>query len=45
MIRPFKNGMLEQACPMDDVLTELTSQLDELKRYKEQDDDITLADA
>ncbi|KAK0910606.1 hypothetical protein LTR02_003741 [Friedmanniomyces endolithicus] len=45
MIRPFKDGMLTQACPMHDVLTELTSQLDELKKYKEQDEDMTLADA
>ncbi|KAK3072757.1 hypothetical protein LTR53_006219 [Teratosphaeriaceae sp. CCFEE 6253] len=45
MIRPFKNGFLEQACPMNEVLIELTSQLDELKRYREQEEDITLADA
>ncbi|KAK0263922.1 hypothetical protein B0A54_02574 [Friedmanniomyces endolithicus] len=45
MIRPFKDGMLTQACPMHDVLTELTSQLDELKKYKEQDEEMTLADA
>ncbi|KAK0307599.1 hypothetical protein LTR01_005599 [Friedmanniomyces endolithicus] len=45
MIRPFKDGMLTQACPMHDILTDLTSQLDELKKYKEQDEEMTLADA
>lgn len=38
MIRPFSNGMLSQACPMSDVLSELSSQLEELKTYKEQAD-------
>nr|POF13463.1 adenylate cyclase [Quercus suber] len=38
MIRPFKNGMLNQACPMSDILSELTSQLAELKTYKDQAD-------
>jgi len=38
MMRPFKNGMLDQACPMSEILTDLTSQLDELKTYKEQAD-------
>jgi len=38
MIRPFENGMLNQACPMSDILGELSSQLEELKMYKEQAD-------
>lgn len=38
MIRPFSNGMLNQACPMSDVLGELQSQLDELRAYKEEAD-------
>lgn len=38
MIRPFADGMLNQACPMSDILGELQSQLDELKTYKEQAD-------
>ncbi|KAK5712018.1 hypothetical protein LTR15_012086 [Elasticomyces elasticus] len=45
MVRPFKDGMLNQACPMNDVLSEISSQLEELKRYKEQDEEMTLADA
>ncbi|KAK4574025.1 hypothetical protein LTR86_001786 [Recurvomyces mirabilis] len=46
MVRPFKDGMLQQAGPMSDVLMELTGQLDELKRYKAQEEeDMTLADA
>ena len=36
-MRPFKNGMLNQACPIADILGELTSQLAELKSYKEQE--------
>ena len=38
MIRPFKDGMLTQACPMSDILGELSAQLDELKTYREQAD-------
>ena len=38
MIRPFKDGMLNQACPMADILTELSGQLQELKQLKEQAD-------
>lgn len=34
MIHPFKDGMLNQACPMSDVLGELAAQMDELKAYK-----------
>ncbi|KAF2173730.1 hypothetical protein M409DRAFT_16004 [Zasmidium cellare ATCC 36951] len=36
MIRPFKNGMLSQACPMSEILGDLTSQLEELRSLKEQ---------
>ena len=35
MVRPFKDGMLEQACPMSDVLASLADQLSELKMLKE----------
>jgi adenylate cyclase len=45
MIRPFKNGMLNQACPMSEILGEVTSQLEELKKYKAQEESFTLADA
>lgn len=38
MIRPFRNGMLEQACPMADIMGELTAQLDELKQLKAEAD-------
>lgn len=38
MIRPFSAGMLNQACPMSDILGELQAQLDELKSFKEQAD-------
>ena len=38
MVRPFKDGMLEQACPMADVLAEVASQLDELKVLRRQAD-------
>lgn len=38
MIRPFSSGMLNQACPMDEILGELASQLQELKTYKEEAD-------
>jgi len=36
MIRPFRHGWLQDACPMTDILTDLTSQLEELKMYKEE---------
>ncbi|KAF1963402.1 hypothetical protein CC80DRAFT_4847 [Byssothecium circinans] len=37
MIRPFgKGSLLEQACPMSDVLTELKCQLSELQQFKEE---------
>jgi adenylate cyclase len=38
MVRPFRNGMLAQACPMADVLGELTNQLVELAALREQAD-------
>ena len=38
MIRPFKEGMLSQACPMSDILGDVASQLNELKMLKEQAD-------
>ena len=38
MMRPFKDGMLDQACPMADIFSDLTSQLAELKAYKENND-------
>lgn len=38
MIRPFKNGMLDQACPMADIFSDLSSQLEELKAFKENND-------
>lgn len=38
MVRPFKDGMLEQACPMADILGEVASQLDELKVLRRQAD-------
>lgn len=36
MIRPFKDGMLSQACPMSDILNELTGQLNELQSLRQQ---------
>ena len=45
MVRPFKHGMLETACPMSDILGEVASSLAELRRYRQQEEDITLADA
>lgn len=38
MVRPFKEGMLEQACPMNDILSEVASQLCELKELRRQAD-------
>jgi adenylate cyclase len=35
MIHPFKDGMLQQACPMSDVLGAVAEQLNELKMLKE----------
>jgi adenylate cyclase len=39
MIRPFKDGMLAQACPMSDIFSELTSQLDQLKVLQQMQND------
>ena len=37
MVRPFgQRPLLEQACPMADILTELQSQLQELQQYKDE---------
>lgn len=38
MVRPFAAGrsLLEQACPMDEVLLELSAQLAEFKELKQQ---------
>lgn len=36
MIRPFRDGMLAQACPMSDILDDLTGRLAELTALKQQ---------
>ena len=36
MIRPFKDGMMTQACPMSDILGELSSQLNELQSLRKE---------
>jgi adenylate cyclase len=37
MVRPFgQASLLEQACPMADILVEVQSQLSELKQFKEE---------
>lgn len=38
IVRPFKDGMFEAACPMGDIFADLASQLEELKAYKENND-------
>lgn len=38
MIRPFKDGMLSQACPMDDILTQVSTSLAELAELRRQAD-------
>ncbi len=38
LMRPFSNGMLEQACPMTDLFSELSEQLAEIRAWKEQED-------
>lgn len=43
MVNPFKNGMLEQACPMENVLGSLVDQLNELKLLKEAVGEIDMA--
>ncbi|KAI5364198.1 Putative ras-associating (RA) domain, adenylyl cyclase class-3/4/guanylyl cyclase [Septoria linicola] len=45
MIRPFKHGVLSQACPMSEILSELAGQLDELKAFKAAQGDLEMADA
>ncbi|EON67891.1 hypothetical protein W97_07388 [Coniosporium apollinis CBS 100218] len=35
IIHPFRNGMLQNACPMSDIFSELTSQLSELQALRE----------
>jgi adenylate cyclase len=35
MVHPFKQGMLENACPMADVFSTLSEQIAELKMLKE----------
>lgn len=37
MVKPFAQGMLEQACPMSEILDGITSQLAELKLRRSQD--------
>jgi adenylate cyclase len=36
MMRPFKNGMLNQACPMAEIFAELAAQLNDLQALKAQ---------
>lgn len=45
IVRPFGDGMLNQACPMTDILKDLASQLSELRELKAQVPDFNLADA
>ena len=45
MMRPFKDGMLTQACPMADIMGDLASQLEELKSYRAQEADFESAPA
>lgn len=45
MIRPFENGLLNQACPMSEILAELAAQLEELKVMKAAQGNMELADA
>jgi len=35
MVNPFKQGMLQQACPMTDILSAINDQISELKMLKE----------
>jgi adenylate cyclase len=39
MMRPFKNGMLNQACPMAEIFSELATQLNELKTLQAKNND------
>jgi adenylate cyclase len=37
MVRPFgHNSLMENACPMSDILSELQSQLSELQAFKDE---------
>lgn len=36
LYRPFRNGLLESACPLSDIFAELTNDLSELQRYRQQ---------
>ncbi|KAF2724254.1 PP2C-domain-containing protein [Polychaeton citri CBS 116435] len=38
MVRPFRDGMVSQACPMSEILGDVASQLEELRTFKEQVD-------
>lgn len=35
LVRPFANGVLEQACPITDILRELADSLQELQDWKD----------
>jgi adenylate cyclase len=35
MVRPFRDGMLSQACPMAEIFASLTSSLQELQVMKQ----------
>jgi len=37
MMRPFKNGLLNQAGPMSDILEEVQMSLAQLKEYQDRD--------
>ncbi|KAF2147426.1 uncharacterized protein K452DRAFT_304267 [Aplosporella prunicola CBS 121167] len=41
-VRPFKDGMLSQACPMSDIFAELGAQLAELKQLKAMGDTLDM---
>ena len=45
MLRPFKDGMLTQACPIAEIMSDLALQLQELKSYKDQAADFESAPA
>lgn len=36
MVRPFKDGMLDQACPMGDILDTIAAQLQEAQTLRQQ---------
>ena len=43
MVKPFRDGMLEGACPMSDILTELMNNMNELNTLKQQMIDVDMA--